>query len=1294
MPTRVRRHLRHARRGLGYTIAIALVLVALVLGVASQVLPLAERNPDRVAAWLSQRAGRTIAFDRVQTEWTRRGPLLQLDNLRVGEGDKAFAVGDTEMLVSLYAGLLPDTPFSELRLRGLDLTLERVADGRWQVRGLPGQQQAGVDPFEALEDLGELQVIDGKLAVIAPALGIDARIPRVDLRLRVSGERVRAGVRAWPGVAAGTQARPLDAVLDFDRDSGDGELYAGARNADLAQWSSLLQLMGGTLEGGAGRAEAWATLEGRRISSVTVDAALDRVVLRGTPINPAAQAPRVRFDRVEARARWQVADGGWRLDAPALAITSGGGKQVLDGLLLAGGERYAVVAEKIDIGPLVEVAALSDRLSPASRRWLQQARPSASLSDIVVGGQRGGAMHASARIDSFGFEPVGEAPGLHGLAGAFDGDADGFRLQLDAARPIAFDWPSGFGVVHAATLDGTVNGWREGEGWRIGTAALAIDGDGFGANARGGLWWQGDGSRPWIDIAATLDDTELPVAKGFWIHHKMPAKVVEWLDSALVAGTVQDGRALVVGDLDDWPFVDNDGRFEATGHIAGATLRFQPDWPVAHDVELDASFIGNGFTLQGSGGLGDIEIHELGGAIDDYRDGALTVRAQANGDVLDLLGVLRQSPLRRLNPETFDSVRGSGPAALDFSLRLPLQPGSTIAINGDVELDDARLADPRWDVAFDQVNGRARYDRNGFHADALRVRHEGRPGTLDLRAGNGHVRERDNVFEAGLDAAFDADDLIAHAPDLAWLAPHLQGHSRWNVGVSVPKTGNGRSPPARLQLRSDLVGTALDLPAPLRKPAATAMAATVDTALPMGSGDVLVGLGDVLALRARSNNGRTGVRIELGSSRVEQAPPASGLVASGRAETLDAIAWIGLMHGGDGDGDGLPLQRIDVTAGRLQLLGGMFPDTRLLVVPAADGATAVRAEGAALQGALLVPAAKGATIAGRFERLHWRSTPVAKEGPTSSAVTTTTASIEAPAPIEPKPNPLVADIDPGSIPPLSFGIDDLRVIDARLGSAILRTHPTATGLQLDQLQTRAPMQSIDVSGSWTGRGDATRTQLSATLDSTDFGGLLAGLGLAGRLAGGEGQARLDARWPRSPADFSLATLDGQLTLAARDGRLLEVEPGAGRVFGLLSIAELPRRLSLDFRDFFSKGFAFNEIGGAIRFTDGIARSDDLQIDGPAAEININGTANLRHETFDQTVEVLPKAGNLLTAVGAIAGGPVGAAIGAAANAMLRKPLGQIGAKIYKVSGPWADPEVEVITREQGRLSAHEAVPAG
>ena len=76
---------------------------------------------------------------------------------------------------------------------------------------------------------------------------------------------------------------------------------------------------------------------------------------------------------------------------------------------------------------------------------------------------------------------------------------------------------------------------------------------------------------------------------------------------------------------------------------------------------------------------------------------------------------------------------------------------------------------------------------------------------------------------------------------------------------------------------------------------------------------------------------------------------------------------------------------------------------------------------------------------------------------------------------------------------------------------------------------------------------------------------------------------------------------------------------------------------------------------------------------------MRGSTDLRNQRFDQIVEVKPRSGGLLTAVGAIAGGPVGAAVGAVANAVLDKPMRGIGAKTYRVTGPWASPKVETIS---------------
>lgn len=1311
MPTSLRRRLRLARRGLWYVTALSLVLVALCAGIVSQLLPLAERHPDRIAEWLSARAGRPVQFDTVRTAWTRRGPLLRLDGLRVGAGKDAVAIGAAEILVSQYAGLLPGRSFTELRVRNLALTLERADDGRWQVRGLPGQAQGG-DPLGALEGLGELQVIDARLGISAPSLKIETVIPDVDLRLQVDGERVRSGLRA----RSRRDGSPVDFVLDFDRASGNGRLYASARNADLSSWSSLLHVNGVTIAEGRGRAEVWASLRRHRIASISVDGDLEGVRLRGAPFAAAAvagiaggktnPAPVATFARLQAVAHWRAEADGWRLDATSMQVhaETDSKPQMLDGLVLAGGKRYGLRAERIDAGPLFAVLALSDQLDPKLRRWLTAARPGAVLERVNVGGLRGsgadeGDIRIEATVRDLQFAAIGDSPGIHGLSGDLRGDAEAMAFAFDPKAKLRFDWPRGFGVAHVVGLRGEAIGWREGGGWRVETPALRIDGDGYGADLRGGLWFQNDGTAPRIDVAADLDDALAPTAKRFWPKHVMSPALVHWLDTALVSGHVRDGRAVIAGELENWPFrspagavptgAAPDGVFDARATLQDMRVKFNADWPATSDMDADIAFIGNGFSVAGKAVLAEVGIHEFQAGIPDYGNGALGIDAHADADAAKLLGLVRQSPLRKDHGGILSSLGASGPASVGFTLTLPLHgPASRKAeIDGEIELRGVRLSESEWKLAFAGVNGRARYDENGFSANDLRAQYDRQDGRLSLRAGPGHVRDRRQGFEAELEASLTSDDLLDRASDLAWLKPYVRGRSRWTAGIAIPAgaapagaaaSKSTKTPAAqvtKLQLRSDLVGMALDLPAPMDKAAGTALPTTLDLQLPIGKGEIALAFGQRFALRARDTQGQLGIRAAFGTDRIVEAPPASGLVIGGRAASLDAIGWVGLTQGNGGSR--LPLRRADVTADRLLLLGAAFPDTRLQIVPASGG-LGVQLEGAALAGALLVPDSDGGSIAGRLQRLHWRGA--------GTASTSTATQVLSPASAG-------GDIDPSKVPAMNLRVDDLRIAGAALGDTQFRSRPTANGMEIVQLQTRAPTRRIDVAGDWSGRGAATRTRLNATVASDDFGALLGDFGMGGRLDGGKGDARFDASWTGSPMAFQLAALDGTLAVNVKDGRLVEIEPGGtGRVLGLLSIAQLPRRLTLDFRDFFSKGFAFNKLGGTVKFSGGSARSEDFAINGPAASINIRGAANMRTQTFDQTIEVLPKTGNLLTAVGAIAGGPVGAAVGAVANAVLQKPLGQASAKNYRVTGPWKDPKVEVV--ERGGPAARPAPGAG
>lgn len=1289
------RRWRSVWRHTWHALAVMLALFALGNGVGSLLLPMVERHPERVAAWLSERAGRTVAFDHLDTQWTRRGPLLRLSNLRIGDARNPLQIGNAEIQIAQYAGLLPGRSFTELRLRGLDLTLQRDDNGQWQVRGLPGQQ-AGGDPLEALSHLGELQLAQASLRVLAPALKLDLYLPRIDLRLQVNGNQVRAGASAW----LGNTATPFNIAGVLDRTSGDGRVYVGSRMVDLADFGDKLPLMGVTAVTGRGRLQGWAQLRSYRVVAVRADAGLLDVRLRGAPM-PAAMttaatttaatttgatpAASHEVGELVLAANWSGRLQDWRLQVSRLRIGNGAGRQILDGLSLAGGQRYAMHAAHLNVAPLLQLAALSDALPARLRQWVQTTQPVAVLDDVDIRGHTGGMLHASARIRGFRFDPVGHAPGMRGVGGWLQADQDGLRMRFDRTATVEFDWPAGFGVVHRFKMDGEVVLWRDVAGWTIQTPGLAIDGGLLQVQARGGIGLQDDGSHPHLDIAADIGDVPVSFARGFWIHHLMPKSSVQWLDMALRGGTLRNVHAVVAGDLDDWPFRNAPGMagagvFRADAHIDDGTIKFQPDWPAAEHMDADVSFVADGFSVNGRAQLAQIAATQLRAGIDRFGQAELWVDADTTGDARHYLDLLRASPLHKDYGDTMDHLQVAGPAQAQFHMKLPLhqQTPAPPVITGSVNLGGAKLAETRYQVAFDQVRGQANYDQSGFDAPALQVRYDGAPGVLALRAGP-HAQDPAQAFEAQLQMQAEIDGLLAKAGNLDWLKPYLRGSSQWVVSMAVPRQLRaGSALPSLLQLRSNLVGTAFDLPAPMHKRASDVLPATIAIRLPLDSGDIEASLGDVLRLRSHSAHRQTGLRMQLGAGEMA-APPAHGLVISGHVAQLDALDWIGLATGAKGQAD-LPLQRIDIQAANMQLLGAAFADTRVQMVPIPQGIT-VQIQGSAIAGNLRIPEQAGASVSGHFDHLYLALPAVAASAGTGRVASSVSASLsDKPNSSAPASTASINNINPAVIPPLALDVADFRFAGTAMGSARFRSSPITGGMRMDEFRTSGGKQRLAANGSWIGKGGMARTQFRLDADSDDVGALLTGFGLGGQLVGGKGRMTGAASWNGAPDAFDITKIDASLRADVRNGRLPEIEPGAGRMLGLLGVSQLRRRLTLDFSDLFSKGFAFDHLQGDIRLSQGNAHTENLSIKGPAADLNLHGGVNLRSQQFDQTVEVMPRSGGLLTAVGALAAGPVGAAVGAVANAVLDKPMSGIGAKTYRITGPWAAPKVEVVAK--------------
>ncbi len=134
---------------------------------------------------------------------------------------------------------------------------------------------------------------------------------------------------------------------------------------------------------------------------------------------------------------------------------------------------------------------------------------------------------------------------------------------------------------------------------------------------------------------------------------------------------------------------------------------------------------------------------------------------------------------------------------------------------------------------------------------------------------------------------------------------------------------------------------------------------------------------------------------------------------------------------------------------------------------------------------------------------------------------------------------------------------------------------------------------------------------------------------------------------------------------------------------MLSLQSLPRRLSLDFRDLFEKGFAFDNASGNVAIERGVARTNNLRLRGASAAVLMEGSADVPQETQDLRVIVVPQ---LDAGTAALAYAAINPAIGLGAfvaQYFLRKPLMQASTREFHVVGSWADPKVERVERKIG-----------
>ncbi len=1278
-----RHRLRRARFFIGALIAGALIAAAVAMGLMQLLLPLAARYPDRLAAILSERLHRPVHFESVQGQWQPSGPLLSVHGLTLGAaypGGETLSLPKAAIKFDLGAWLKPAHRWVTLRLTGVELRMEHDANG-WRVLGLSNPNDKQQAPLQSLPvdlDLHALQVTivdvpnQRTYVLSTPHL----RVVNSGGALRFAGNVVRQGA-----------PQPITVIGRFDPQKQDADLYIAGHELDFAAMARDVDLQGYFVRSGRGDLELWGSWRGNRLESAA--AKFDLSGLDATaPGGPHMQLP--TFSGVLGLHR--IADGyelHYRTAGKSHADIDGAGGALLRLRVQSGGLRSITLAARdIDLVPVLSLVAMLPQTPPALGKWISAARPHGRIESAAVRWDSGGKYALAARLQGIGAAPEADMPGADPFDAIVRGDDEALSIEIPQQAftlrmPRVFRWP-----FVLKRFGGTLVVWRDEVGRHVGTDGIVFDNDEVGGEGRGEVVLPDGGGKPFLDIYAVATHGKVSATKLF-LPLTIPPPTMQWLDRGLVSGQLNWGRLALRGDLADWPFVNHKGRFDAMGQVSDAVLDYGPEWPQAEQIDATAEFVDNSMIVEATHAQTlDNTVTQAVATIPDLGNGVLTLAAQGAGTGTSLLDFVRGSPVGHDLASTLSALKVGGNGKLAFTLVLPFDKPQNFSLAGNLQLSDANVVAKQWNLALQGVTGALLFDQKGFRAPDLKTKWHDAPATLSIALG-ADVGDPSKQLSAALSGTFTPQAMLSDYPDLAALAKIARGTANFRIGFDIAAQGSASNAPKTLRVQSDLRGVSLDLPAPLDKPAAAALPMDLQLGMPFEGAEIDLALGDVLRARGRLPDAaaRKPASLTVAFGSVMPATiPTSGMIVGGHAATLDLAGWAQLATSGSNAAQsgaaaavsGLPtLNDAQVSTDDALAFGNHLGAMSLHLATQAD-ARRITFDGTTLAGTLDLPTANLVQrgITAQLQRLYWPESPPPKnETQTQGA---------------PQPDAL-SGIAPSSLPPLHLAVADLRLGNSRLGEAHFESTPTSAGMRVSRMDMQSKDVRIRAQGDWNGTAQASRSQFTIDLASDNLGRMLDAFGYGGLISGGQNtHAVIAGSWPRAPSAFSLANLDGTMKVRVGEGRILDVQPGMGRLIGLFSLTQLPRRLTLDFGDVYKSGFGFNSISGTFKLAEGNANTDDLEIKGPAADIRMRGRTGLRAHDYDQIVDVTPHTGGALAVVGAVVGGPIGAAAGLA----LSKGVNSAAHARYSITGSWTKPVITTISKTVSKEAPPAAAQSG
>lgn len=1253
------------------------VASAVLLSALRIMMPYAERYLSSVETMIQSETGLEVQISSMDSGWQGFGPALRLKHLVLSNPqthEKVVSFNHVDIQLDLVRSLLRLSLIpGRLTLEGMDLVLTQSQDEPTDKKTVedfigPMRPKTMADDFkgEFLKEnramlllasrFGRLDIIESKLSIQhADGTVVTLSIPRLELKSSYAGYHFEASIYRTDlkgkvtivadinGNVEAPESLAVDGFISLDNLSFDPRWMP-------SQFDNV-NVKSGTVNMGL-----WFNWHDYQWHKVMGKFDIKNLALQNKKINN-IQLPL----NLSGDVAWERAGGDfWRLSGDNIVFKLGERGSPAASFLLQGApyDPWELKVDKIAVNDLVDLYLLDKVVNKEIEDWIEHLNPDAIISQLqfkwLPTDQGIKQWQVGFELQQWSNDAYRAIPAVTGLNAFVKFDDKFGQVDIDTKNLILGLHNQYATPIQMDVLKGTIH-WQNEENLRIHAPHLEFIYKDFDMVASLDFKKADKLAESRLNILAKTGPFDHVTAQELIPLDVVPAGVVSWIHNAVEKGTVKEMTLTVDGPIGKMPFKHKEGLFEIRIGLSDFDINYLPNWPklkeTSGELFVDGNefkaFVDHGFIYHSSLSQTQVSIP----FVDKSKPTLMTIQGAVQGPAEDGKNFVLNSPLKANLGNIFSMIAITGDLNLDLNLGIYLHDQThKDTVKGVATLKNAKVGIEKWRLDLTNVNGSMNFSDHDYSAKSISAEVFGFPSQLSIKS---NKTEHGHRMDWRLSSHFTDKALNDFIPSPIWTL--FSGQSNYGLEFSTHIPAKPEN--AKLGIVTNWEGMSIDAPAPLGKTAKqsipTYVGIPMDDAAPMlitlRYGTLMSALLDL----KKDDKGYDVSRIQVAMG--DTLPPnisiAHGIHISGDTPSIKVDDWISFVEDYQkkhpSKGGNFPFTT-DVVIRKLMYHDAAIDNARTRL-SRGDREWHVILDAKQMNGSITVPdkptAQKPMIFA--LSRCNW----TLKHDPNSKS-----------------------SMNIHAVPPINFNCADTTLNDHPFGRVEVVARPQADGVIFDPIQMTGEKDRLNAHMSWLEHNKIQTTAIVGNIKSDDIHGSLAVWGINSDVRGAEGDFKFDLKWPGGPSNFKTANLTGSLDAKMSKGRFVGVDPGIGRLLGLLSLQSIGRRLKLDFSDVFQKGFAFDSVDSRIKVSNGYAVTDKTDIKAPAANINITGKAGLVDKSLDLDMYVHANVDGTVPILGAavaIASPIAGAAVWVADKVF--NPLANLSEHHYHISGTWKDP---------------------